>query len=121
MVVFQTQPFWASILAVIFLAESIIWFEYAGMVISFGGVMFIAFYKQGGEIEDPDNTDKILLGVALSFAMAWAQSFIGLFNRMMVDVDWFVVMFWHSTIGLMSPLLVISIEAAIKGEFRLFT
>jgi len=120
MVVFQTQPFWVSIIAVIFLKESIMRFEYAGMLISFAGVILIAFCKGAGG--DSDNeTSKMLVGIAVTFCMAWAQSFIGLFNRMMVDVNWYVVMFWHSTLGLLQPFIVISIEAMFKGEFRLFS
>ena len=93
--------------------------EYVGMAISFVGVIFIALYDKKEITED--STNMIFMGVMLSFVMAWAESFINLFNRMMNDVDWYVITFWHSAIGLVSPLIFISIEALIKGEFRLFT
>ena len=118
MIIFQTQPFWASILAVIFLAESIMLIEYLGMAVCFAGVMFIAFYK-GDSSQVDTGSNRILLGVLLSFGTAWAESFINLFNRMMADVDWYIVCFWHSAIGLISPLIVIAIEALIQGEIRI--
>jgi len=95
--------------------------EYAGMVVSFAGVFFIAFYKGGDESGVYEANYKIPLGVLLSFCMGLAEAFINLYNRMMADVDWFVVMFCHSAIGLISPLIVICIEALFKGEFRIFT
>ena len=85
--------------------------EYVGMAISFVGVIFIALYDKKEITED--STNMIFMGVMLSFVMAWAESFINLFNRMMNDVDWYVITFWHSAIGMVLPLLVISIEALI--------
>ena len=41
--IFNTAPFWASLLGWIFLRESITRFEFIAMLLSFGGVMMIAF------------------------------------------------------------------------------
>ena len=38
-----------------------------------------------------------------------------MFNRIMRDVDWFVIMFWHSAIGLCTGSLIVIIQALING------
>jgi drug/metabolite transporter (DMT)-like permease len=39
----QTNPFWTSIVALIFFKEKIYWYEVVAMVVCFGGVIGIAF------------------------------------------------------------------------------
>ena len=45
MVIFQTSPFWSTILGVIFLHEKAMPFEYFSMLLAFGGVLFVVLSK----------------------------------------------------------------------------
>ena len=57
MVLFQTSPVWTSIIAVIFLKEALMKFEYVAMVFSFGGVLFVALASRG-DITNPDSSSQ---------------------------------------------------------------
>ena len=45
LILFQTNPFWISILALIIVREKIRLIEILGIIVSFGGVIMIAFGK----------------------------------------------------------------------------
>jgi len=62
-----------------------------------------------------------MLGIALAITTAWFVAFINLFNRMMSDVPWYVIMFCHSLLGFITPVVIISVQAIIAGEFRIFS
>ena len=121
MVVFQTSPVWTSIVAVLFLKEKLMKFEYVAMVLSFGGVIFVAFASTGAMTNADSSSQQTVLGICLAFVMAWFVTFINLFNRMMSDVPWHVVMFCHSLLGFITPTVIVSVEAMIVGDFRIIT
>lgn len=56
MIIFNTSPFWASILGYIILKESMKMYEVAAIVVSFGGVVLIALSKPDGNQEAAEDS-----------------------------------------------------------------
>jgi len=79
----------------------------------------IAFSKP--PTSDYDVGSTFILGILLAFLLAWGGSIIAVCNRMMSDLDWFVILFCHSVLGFSTALLYVSIEAIFKQDYRLFT
>jgi hypothetical protein len=87
------------------------------MALCFCGVMMIAFAKPPtSDTDDKVTSDSstMLLGILLAFLLAWGGSIIAVCNRMMAELDWFVILFCHSVLGFSTALLYVSIEALIK-------
>jgi len=112
-VVFQTNPFWMSVLGICFLGERIMKVEIIGIVLCFGGVVMVTLAPSDAEVSTDSNV--LLFGVSLCLVMAWTHSFVQMFNRMMRDVPWYTIMFWHSTIGLCTASIIVGILALING------
>lgn len=75
--IFNTAPFWASLLGWCFLKERISPFEICAMAFSFTGICIIATSKQITAVEDAEQQDddssvfKVVLGSGLMFMAAW--------------------------------------------------
>ena len=75
MIIYQTSPFWTSILALWINGEPIYKFEYAAMALCFAGVIGIAMGRQVvGETAD-------FFGVIVSLIMAWVYAACNVINR----------------------------------------
>ena len=85
------------------------------MVMCFGGVLLVAF---GGGM---NQGEVLALGVFLSVLMAWVVSTANLLNRMMSDIPWFLIMFWHAFLGFILTTGIVVVEALIVGKFRMFS
>ena len=59
MVIWQTSPFWISIIAYFFLRERIVAVEIIGMAISFGSVVLIATQAEGGIADSLKEKEKL--------------------------------------------------------------
>ena len=68
MIIFNTNPFWVSIMGYFFNKEKIASFEFFGMVICFAGIIVIALSKPS--VPDSNNTLR-LLGIFLTFWLSW--------------------------------------------------
>ena len=64
MTIFNTAPFWTFLIGWIVLREAMSWFEIIALVLSFGGIILIAFAKQDARSFNDFNLEdsKILLG-----------------------------------------------------------
>ena len=73
MTIFNTAPFWTFFIGWIVLREAMSWFEIIALVLSFGGVVLIAFAKQDPRsFEDVNLSDSTtLLGSGCLLITAW--------------------------------------------------
>ena len=102
-----------SVLGICFLGEKIMKVEIIGIGLCFGGVVMVTLAPSESKVST--NSNLLIFGICLCLVMAWIHSFVQMFNRMMRDVEWYVIMFWHSTIGLCTASIIVGIMAAING------
>jgi drug/metabolite transporter (DMT)-like permease len=122
MVLVETNPFWTSILCLIILKEQIKNFEFAAMMICFGGVACIALAKDSigadfAAIIDP-YADTRVLGIVIAIAVAWGFAGVFILNRKLQRVHWVLVMFFHSVIGFTMSFMYVMAESFYTGELR---
>ena len=72
-VIFQTNPFWMTILAICFLQEKIMIVEIIAMVLSFGGVIMVTLSPDDSSLE---TKTPLILGVGLCLVMAWTHAVV---------------------------------------------
>jgi len=123
MIMFQTNPFWASILAYFMNGESISRIEYIAMIVCFGSVLGIALSKppSAADAEDEGSSTR-LEGIIIAFILAWALALSGVINRTLKNVHFAVLLFYHGCIGLIMALLFIFGEKLITGNpFRTYS
>ena len=80
--------------------------------------------EQESAADEEDGVESELdnyLGVIVGIASAITFALTGIFNRKLKAIDYTALMVYHGLIGGVLALLVILIEAAIKGEFRIYT
>jgi len=84
MIIFQTSPFWTSILAYFINNERIYKLEYASMALCFLGVCVVAFAKD----QKPNNHgfSEELLGIAAIFIMSWLYAGGNVLSRRLKDI-----------------------------------
>ena len=128
--IFNTAPFWATLLGWFFISEVITPFEIFAMVLSFGGVILIAI---GNKSEtESDATDLItpvdeqavvagftgsqILGSSLIFVSSWCYAVFSLITRKMQKSHFAVMMFWYSVVAFGVTALIIVAESLIKGQ-----
>jgi drug/metabolite transporter (DMT)-like permease len=120
MIIFQTNPFWTSILAYFINKERIAPFEYIAMVLCFCGVMSIALSKPA-TLEASDSSTR-LQGIAVAFTLSWFFASCNVLNRVLKNVHYTVVLFYHALIGIALAVMVILGEHWIMGnDFRIYT
>ena len=92
---FQTNPLWSAILGFAFNGEKVASVELGCMLLSFAGVIVIAFARsqQASEEEDMtvplvqesstgiDGSNAVFLGVTLTLCHAWLFSGVGVISR----------------------------------------
>ena len=117
MVLWQTSPFWISILSFLVLREPIVCLEIVSMIVCFAAVALIA---SQAEQDDDVKTDNATLGYILALTCAFLYAILAVSSRGLRDVPTPIVGFWHTVGGLIGTSLFICIEAAVVGEgFRL--
>ena len=131
LILFQTNPFWVSILACLLLSEKIKLVEILGIFVCFGGVIMIAFAKQqriSEAAEDTVDTEEDAtsdsdqwLGIGLALLSAWTMGFNSVFTRKLKNINYTVVMTYHGLTGVSLALIYIVVERLIVGEFRMYT
>ena len=127
MVIWQTAPFWVTLIAYFLLGESIMPLEIAAMIVCFGAVVCIALEaawsaKQddvdvtGGDVEEAAEEDQQLLGIIIMCTTAVIFAFCCVSSRMLRDVPTGLVVFFYTCGGMVMSGSYILIEAAITGE-----
>ena len=96
-ILFQTSPFWTSILGFYLNKEKIQKFEYVAMALCLLGVALIAIYKQTTSISDSKGSllSTSTIGIVLTFLVAWMQAGINVVNRKLKDVHYGIITFYH--------------------------
>ena len=95
--IFNTAPFWTSLLGWVFLGEAMSAFEIVALVLSFGGVILIAtsssIYDKKVEVIEETNdeadadglseTVKYIIGSSLVFCTSWCYASVTILTRRM--------------------------------------
>jgi drug/metabolite transporter (DMT)-like permease len=121
LVILQTSPFWTSILALLINKERVERFEYIAMAIGFLGVVGITLSKPSSSSSTYSESTR-LTGILIAFTLSWVYSATCVFNRRLKDVNFAVVLFYHSIFGMSAATLLIISEKLITGNpFRIYT
>ena len=123
---FNTAPFWASILGCVFLRERLVRLEIVALILSFCGVLCVAFSKmdRGGtedaEESETTSTGTFLLGCVFVLCCAWCEASVTLLSRSLQDVNFSVLLFWYGVVAVPANLLIVLCEAYVNSHsFRL--
>lgn len=117
-ILFQTNPFWTSIMAVFLLRESVKLYEYIAMGICFLGVVGIAVSKQQQQsIQTSDQTQVTMtvFSVIIAFSTSWLQAGCNVISRNLKEVHFAKIIFYHPFIGLSLCLLTLLISYISYG------
>jgi drug/metabolite transporter (DMT)-like permease len=112
MIIFQTGPFWTSILGYLVNKEPILRFEYVAMTICFCGVLAISTSKTDQQITSDYPK---FVGVVLAFLCAWLSAGAQVMNRKLKDIHFTVIGFWHAATGLAVSLLYLFGRFVVTG------
>lgn len=126
--IFNTAPFWASILGWLFNRERITNFEILALILSFVGVLCISF---SGYNKDDDSSTAVvtedgipgshLIGSGLIFITSWCYAFVSILTRRMQKVNFAVMLFYYSAVAFFITLIMILGEVLVNGsEIRIF-
>ena len=117
-IIFQTSPFWTSLLSYKFNNEPLYAVEVLGMTLCFIGVCFITMSEKDDQNElltgQTGHVDDEILakeqartgffskvaGILLMFAASVMSSGIAVLNRSLADIPYTVVLFFHSFFGI---------------------
>ena len=91
--------------------------EIIGMFLCFAGVVMVAFAP--GKSSVSTESSQLIWGLSICLVMAWSHAFVSMLNRMMSDVPWYVIMFWHSAIGLCSASIMVTAIAIYSGNNKI--
>jgi len=126
MIIFNTAPFWASLLAYLLLSEKLKLFEFIAMVVSFVGIILIAVAKPVADpaaIEDPiegeeglSDSAKKLIGVGCVIITAWIYAIVTVQTRMMQGLKASIVLTYYACFAVSSLTIVLLIETWIQGQ-----
>lgn len=124
-IIFQTSPFWTSLLSYKFNNEPLYAVEIVGMILCFVGVCFITMSEaddqnslltgQTGHVDDEilakeeakkDVFSKVA-GITLMFVASLMSSGIAVLNRTLANVPYSVVLFYHSFFGIFISFVLI--------------
>ena len=133
-ILFQTSPFWTSILAYKFNNEPLYKVEVIGMILCFVAVVFIT-------IDENDSKEKILstttgtaddldlekivsnqnfliktTGVFLILFASLMSASIAVLNRSLREVPYSVVLFYHSLLGMTATVAILFVGKLIFGR-----
>lgn len=121
MIIFNTCPFWISIVAFCLLKEPIIRVEVVGMCICFAMVVVIASQAES-DLSKGISLGSSLLGIFFVLCAAFVNAVSNVLDRYLNATPVPVVIFWHSLNGLILISLYIVLEAIISGNgFRFYT
>lgn len=97
--------------------ERVFVLDYLGMLLCFGGVLGIAFSKDQASSTTYDPSTRNT-GLCISFALSWVFACVVVSIRRLKDVDYSVVLFYHSCFGFCVSTLYIVVEAVLAEELR---
>ena len=117
-IIFQTSPFWISILGYFVNYEPIVGIEVIGMVVCFIGVVVITLSQNSHATEETIDSgiNLRILGIGMIFTCAWLNAITCVLNRKLSGVHHAVVMFWHAILGFAVATLYICIESYVTGN-----
>jgi len=96
-------------------------FEYAAMLIGFLGVIGITLSKPESSSKTYSESTR-LTGILLAFILSWTYSAAMVFNRRLKDVNFAIVLFYHSIFGTCAATGIILGEKLFTGNaFRIYT
>lgn len=114
---FNTAPFWASILGFLFLRERLSKTEILALFLSFGGVICVAYSgsKGSGEQSEGDGAGEeetyssgtFLLGCVFVLVCAWCEASVTLLSRRLQNLSFSVMLFWYGCVAVPCNLLII--------------
>jgi len=126
MIIYQTNPFWNSLLSYLINGDRVQKIEIVAMVICFIGVVIIATSQLGMQSDENsstalDNTTTAMQlgGGILAFALAWQFAVVGTLNRKMKEIHFSVIMYNHTLLGMLIGITWVSISAICIGEVPL--
>ena len=93
MIIFQTAPFWTTILSMLFNREKVFCYEYVAMFLCFCGVVCMS--QPSGK----EKNDTLLSGIAVGVLMAIVYSSVNVMNRMLKGVHFAVIGIYHAMFG----------------------
>lgn len=121
MILFQTNPFWISILAYFINRERILRIELVAMALCFGGVMMIAYSKTdsgpGTSTNLQEGKPSEMFGIMVAFSVAWFFAGCNVINRKLSEVHFSVIMLYHSLLGTFMALVFIAGDWLVTGNF----
>lgn len=104
MMIFQTAPFWTTILGYFINSEPIRRVEYIAMGLCFIGVVAIASSKDAGHIVETDSTRKVT-GVVIAFVTSWFYAGCNVLNRKLKNIHFSILGFFHPLTGFVLAMI----------------
>eukprot|EP00352_Strombidinopsis_acuminata_P002455 CAMPEP_0176395482 /NCGR_PEP_ID=MMETSP0126-20121128/43443_1 /TAXON_ID=141414 ORGANISM="Strombidinopsis acuminatum, Strain SPMC142" /NCGR_SAMPLE_ID=MMETSP0126 /ASSEMBLY_ACC=CAM_ASM_000229 /LENGTH=378 /DNA_ID=CAMNT_0017768385 /DNA_START=27 /DNA_END=1163 /DNA_ORIENTATION=+ len=125
MIIYQTNPFWNSLLSYWVNGDPVQKVEIVAMIICFIGVVIIATSKLGQDFSLTDTSlgDTTVAmqvgGGILAFGLAWQFAIVGTLNRKMKDLHFTVIMYNHTLLGMFIAVIWLTISALVSQEIPL--
>jgi drug/metabolite transporter (DMT)-like permease len=113
MILYNTAPFWASLLAWIFLNEVLRLRETLSMVLAFTGVLAIALAKPSTSAQS-ENGNK-LIGCACAITLSLAYAVVSVATRKMQKIHYAVVLFYYAVFSVFVLAAMLCAEALYDG------
>ena len=125
-IIYQTSPFWTSILSYKFNGEPLYMVEMCGMAFCFVAVCFITFSEKGSQNElltgqtghvDDDILEKMqkhesvfikIGGILMILLSALCTSGAAVISRTLKDVPYSIVLFYHSLFGIFVSFVILA-------------
>ena len=110
-IIFQTSPFWTTILGFVILKEKVRVYEIVAMILCLVGVVAIALSKTASTGSDKnEDSYKIIAGVTFALMLAWSFSASSILNRALSSVPKSVLIFYASIIGTITTLVILFVQ-----------
>ena len=113
-IIFQTSPFWTSILGFLYNKERIYRFEYGAMTLCFVGVVLLALNRPTQQTLTSASLSTV--GIVITFVMSWNQALINVVNRKLRDVHFAIIGFYHPILGLTVVSAYMGVKTIVTGE-----
>jgi drug/metabolite transporter (DMT)-like permease len=124
-IIFQTNPFWTGVLSAYLNNEKVERVEQFCMLLCFACVCSIAYSSIRADqsvLKDPQESSDngMLLGILIILVASWAFSINVVLVRYLKEIEPSVIMFYHSTFGIIAATLIILSQKVLAGkEFNL--
>ena len=127
MILFNTAPFWSALLARFFTNERLDNVQIILMVLSFSGVLVVAFSKPVNQTavtidNDGNMMSRYVTGTILAFLVSWCYAGVGVVTRLNQKIHWSLSLFHYSWFNIAVVTVYLLIEWPIRGgQLRLTT